>query len=235
MSKTRICKNQDNDYVNGRGAEEIPDFVPTRDELLQLLNYWVKEALDCILTACSSRMPGAELIVLENSWERRERKRRLKKPLLSLERTKIRGIGKSLCMILAKTGRLCKTNSSGRWTMEPGVDAVFGLGVEVLSQIGTAAERERERIESSLISVSEVLAYLDRDRYLNLAQAAEYLAMSTRTIRDRLDEIPHRRVGKKMLLFKKSELDTWLDQYREGGSVELGELVNATLAKVLGD
>ncbi len=46
MSKTRICKNQDNDYVNGRGAEEIPDFVPTRDELLQLLNYWVKEALD---------------------------------------------------------------------------------------------------------------------------------------------------------------------------------------------
>ncbi len=94
---------------------------------------------------------------------------------------------------------------------------------------------ERGQIENSLISVREVLAYLAQDCYLNLAQAAEYLAMSTRTIRDRLDEIPHRRVGKKMLLFKKSELDTWLDQYREGGSVELGELVNATLAKVLGD
>ncbi len=46
MRKRKICKNQDNDYVNGRGGEEIPDFVPTRDELLQLLNYWVKEALD---------------------------------------------------------------------------------------------------------------------------------------------------------------------------------------------
>ena len=31
--------------VNGSGAEEIPDFVPTRHELLALAKYWVQERL----------------------------------------------------------------------------------------------------------------------------------------------------------------------------------------------
>jgi len=92
---------------------------------------------------------------------------------------------------------------------------------------------EKERIEQSLISVREVLGYLDPDRYLNLAQTSEYLSISQRSIRDRLDEIPHRRVGTRILLFKKSELDTWLEQYREGGKDELDELVNETLEKVI--
>ncbi len=96
-------------------------------------------------------------------------------------------------------------------------------------------EKDRLRFMSGVVSASEILAYLDQDRYLNLAQASEYLAMSTRTIRDRLDEIPHYRVGSKLLLFKKSELDEWMLQYREGGNAELDDLVDETLAKVLGD
>jgi len=100
----------------------------------------------------------------------------------------------------------------------------------------TVTERaaEEERIEQSLISVREVLGYLDPDRYLNLTQASEYLSMSTRTIRDR-DDIPRYRIGRKLLLFKKSELDEWMSQFREGGNAELAELVNETLANVLGD
>ena len=94
---------------------------------------------------------------------------------------------------------------------------------------------KREQIEQSTISVREVLAYLERDRFFNLVEASKYLSISTRTIRDRLDEIPHYRVGSKMLLFKKSELDEWMLQYREGGKDELDELVNETLANVLGD
>ncbi len=78
-------------------------------------------------------------------------------------------------------------------------------------QVGIA---ERERIEESLISVREVLAYLVQDCYLNLTEASEYLSISTRSIRDRLDGIPHYRVGSKLLLFKKSELDTWMEQHR---------------------
>ncbi len=88
-------------------------------------------------------------------------------------------------------------------------------------------------LEGTLVSVKEILAYVDQDRYLNLAQACEYMSISTRTIRDRLDEIPHRRLGVKILLFKKSELDTWLEQYREGGGEELAQLVDETLATVI--
>ncbi len=93
--------------------------------------------------------------------------------------------------------------------------------------------KEQEQFLEGTVSVREILAYLDQDRYLSLAQASEYLGISTRTLRDRLDEIPHRRVGTRILLFKKSELDAWLDQYREGGKADLDELVNETLAKVL--
>ncbi len=94
--------------------------------------------------------------------------------------------------------------------------------------------KEQEQFLEGTGSVREILAYLDQDRYLSLAQASEYLGISTRTIRDR-DDIPRYRVGKKILLFKKSELDKWLSQYREGGNGELDELVDDTLAKVLGD
>ena len=92
---------------------------------------------------------------------------------------------------------------------------------------------EQEQVLDGTVSVRQVLAYFDQDRYFNLRQASKYLSMSTRTIRDRLDDIPHYRVGSKMLLFKKSELDEWMLQYREGGNAELDELVNETLAKVI--
>jgi len=80
----------------------------------------------------------------------------------------------------------------------------------------TGAERtaaEKERIEQSLISVREVLGYLDTDRYLDLKEAAKYLPLSERTIRQNLNEIPHFRYGKK-IIFKKSELDQWMEIFR---------------------
>ena len=53
---TKIVENRDNpdilvtddaalayvEEVHGPGAEEIPDFVPTRQELVQLLEFWAK-------------------------------------------------------------------------------------------------------------------------------------------------------------------------------------------------
>jgi len=42
---------------NGAGAEEIPDFVPTRRELIQIVEYWVQEIIemefDQFITGCS--------------------------------------------------------------------------------------------------------------------------------------------------------------------------------------
>ena len=85
----------------------------------------------------------------------------------------------------------------------------------------TATAAEKERIEESLISVREVLAYLETDRYLDLKEAASsrkgqrigYLPLSEKTLREHLNEIPHFRYGKK-IIFKKSELDRFMETFR---------------------
>ncbi len=91
---------------------------------------------------------------------------------------------------------------------------------------------KQEKVLDGVVSVREVLNFINQDHYLNLAQASKYLSISTRTIRDR-DDIPRYRVGSKLLLFKRSELDTWMIQYREGGDTELNQLVDETLEKVI--
>jgi len=83
MSKTRIVRNSDNDLllpmgvfgsvdeVNGPGAAEIPDFVPTRHELLQLLNFWVKKALDYEYFAFLYAQTGStEIRLIPYAWRR---------------------------------------------------------------------------------------------------------------------------------------------------------------------
>ena len=80
----------------------------------------------------------------------------------------------------------------------------------------TVAERaaaEKERIEKSLISVREVLAYLEADRFMDLKEVTQYLPLSERTIREHLNEIPHFRYGKK-IIFKRSELNRWRETFR---------------------
>ncbi len=72
---------------------------------------------------------------------------------------------------------------------------------------------EKERIEERLISVREVLAYLETDRYMDLKEAAKYLRLSTKTLRIHLSEIPHFNSGKKNI-FRKSELDQWMETFR---------------------
>ena len=69
--------------------------------------------------------------------------------------------------------------------------------------------------EQTVVSVQEVLVYLDRDRYMDKQEAAKYTSLCVRNLEARLPEIPHFRVGNK-ILFKKSELDHWLETYREG-------------------
>jgi len=72
------------------------------------------------------------------------------------------------------------------------------------------------------------------DGYLSKSEAAEYLSLSLRTIEVRLDEIPHFRVGRK-LLFRKSELDRWMAQHREqGNEADLRHLANEAAKQILG-
>ena len=74
-------------------------------------------------------------------------------------------------------------------------------------------EEKLQRQPSGTVSVREVLTYMNQDRYMDLKDLADYLPLSERNIRSRLKEIPHFRVGNK-LLFKKSEIDDWMQTQR---------------------
>ncbi len=79
--------------------------------------------------------------------------------------------------------------------------------------------------EQTVVSVQEVLLYFSQDRYMGKKAAAAYTSLSTRNLEARLPEIPHFRVGKK-ILFKKSELDHWMESHREGGSHDLDKIAD---------
>ena len=74
-------------------------------------------------------------------------------------------------------------------------------------------EEELQRQPAGTVSVREVLTYMSQDRYLDLKEAAKYLPLSERSIREHLQTIPHYRFGKK-IFFKRSQLDEWIEQFR---------------------
>ena len=89
------------------------------------------------------------------------------------------------------------------------------------------------RQPAGVVSVAEVLLYLAQDRYLDKREAAAYTCLSTRNLEARLPEIPHYRVGRK-ILFKKSELDRWLEQFREGDSRNLDLIADEAVKALRG-
>jgi excisionase family DNA binding protein len=88
-------------------------------------------------------------------------------------------------------------------------------------------------LDGTLVSVKEILGYLTQDRYMGKREAAAYTGLSTRTLESNLDEIPHFRVGKK-ILFKKSELDRWMETHREGDSHSLDRIVDGAIESLKG-
>jgi excisionase family DNA binding protein len=85
-----------------------------------------------------------------------------------------------------------------------------------------------------LISVSEILAYINRDRYLALAEACKYLSLSERTLRELLSGIKHYRIGRK-LLFRQSELDAWVAMHQEkSADLDIDALAEAAMKDILG-
>ncbi len=88
--------------------------------------------------------------------------------------------------------------------------------------------------EQTVISVQEVLLYFSQDRYMNKRAAAAYTSLSTRNLEARLPEIPHYRVGKK-ILFKKSKIDKWMETYREGGTQNLDRIADEAIESLMED
>jgi len=82
---------------------------------------------------------------------------------------------------------------------------------------------------AGVVSVREVLSYFDSDRFFSKAELSDYLSVSTRTIEKNLHLIPHYRLLNSMLRFRKSEIDEWTAQFREGGTQSLDRIVDETL------
>jgi len=88
-------------------------------------------------------------------------------------------------------------------------------------------------LDGTLVSVKEILGYLAQDRYMGKREAAAYTGLSIRTLEGRLDEIPHFLVGKKKL-FKKSELDLWMETHRQGNSHNLDRIADEAIEALKG-
>ncbi len=72
---------------------------------------------------------------------------------------------------------------------------------------------KQEQLLDGVVSVREVFKFIESDRFMDLKEAAEYLPLSERTIREHLKVIPHFRYGKK-IVFRRSELDRWMEGFR---------------------
>jgi excisionase family DNA binding protein len=73
----------------------------------------------------------------------------------------------------------------------------------------------------------------DRDRYISKPEASAYLGISVSNIEKHLGEIPHYRLGSKVL-FRKSELDRWMQAHRERSEdMDLDRMADEALRAVL--
>ena len=95
-------------------------------------------------------------------------------------------------------------------------------------------KREQEKIQHE--TLNELLATLDVDVFLSKKQASQYLSISISFLEKLMAEegLPFYRVKKKVL-FRKHEIDRWIEQYWEQGeSQDLKQLADEAVRKVLG-
>ena len=76
--------------------------------------------------------------------------------------------------------------------------------------------------------------YLRQDRYLPLREAAAYLGMKPRKLREILPEHLLFRVSARKLLVRKGELDAFMERYRQGPQEDFKRIVDDALEAVCG-
>ena len=83
------------------------------------------------------------------------------------------------------------------------------------------------------VSVAEILEYLRTDHWMDKQAASKYLSLSVRTLEERQDEIPHSKVGRK-ILFKRSKLDAWVEGQASTKQLDLSRIADEALQAVCG-
>ena len=90
--------------------------------------------------------------------------------------------------------------------------------------------RELTSIFDGVVSVREILVYLDTDRYLTKGETAQYLGkISLRKLEGLA--LPSYRVGARRF-YRKSEIDVWMARRRES-SEDIDQLVEECLKGVV--
>ena len=90
------------------------------------------------------------------------------------------------------------------------------------------------RRPEGLLSIDEVLRYLEQDRFFTLKAAAVYLSMQPRKLQEILPPQFRFKVSCKKILIKKSELDEFMERFRERPQKDLGSIVDDVVEAVLG-
>lgn len=96
-------------------------------------------------------------------------------------------------------------------------------------------ELEPQDIEAITLKVIDLLKPLlsgngkheTEDRYLNVKQLSDYTGMSTQWIYNNMKNLPHINLNRKPL-FKKSDIDQWLEQFRIKPQGEIKAIVTST-------
>ena len=83
------------------------------------------------------------------------------------------------------------------------------------------------------LSLDEVLRYLEQDGFKSLKEAAAYLSMKPRMLREILPPQLRFRVSGKKILVRKSELDEFMERFREMPRKDLTRIVDEVVEAVL--
>jgi excisionase family DNA binding protein len=89
------------------------------------------------------------------------------------------------------------------------------------------------QVPQGTVDVTEILAYLRQDYYMDKREVSRYLSVSVRTV-EGLKDLPRFRVGSKVL-FKRSEVDRWMMKHRETDREDLDRVTEAVKEMLRGE
>ena len=87
--------------------------------------------------------------------------------------------------------------------------------------------------EMKFVKVGEIIGYLREDHFMPKREAARYCGVSVRTLESWMDQLPRYKPSG-MILFKKSELDRFMESHRElPTTIDLEKLADEAVAAVM--
>ena len=84
-----------------------------------------------------------------------------------------------------------------------------------------------------LVSVRGIRHCFESDRFMDLKEIAQYCAVSARMLQRILPSRLRIRISSRKIVAKKSEIDLWLEQFRERPQQDIEEIARQAVEAVL--